>query len=248
LIRTSRDFDELARALSRNYRVVCPDIVGRGESDWLPPGVPYEMEQYICDMNALIARLHVPSVDWLGTSMGGIIGMHLASLPNTPIRRLVLNDIGPHIDGRALRRIGTYVSKTPCFDSLGEVEAYFRGIYSAADRINDQQWHRLAIAGSREERDGTFSLHYDPEIGETMCSRGYEDVDLWSIWKQVHCPQMLMWGEASDILTEKTVIAMGEINPQLQVQSYAGIGHTPSLMVADQIQAVMTWLRETHCH
>ncbi len=247
LARNSRDFDELAHALSRNYRVVCPDIVGRGESDWLPPGCRYEISQYLNDMTALIARLNVPRVDWLGTSMGGMIGMCLAGLPNSPIRRLVLNDIGPFVSREALQRIGTYVGLAPLFWSHQEVENYYRSIYPAFEGISDEQWHRLAVQGSRPQEQG-FTLHYDPRIGDDTRAASDVDVDLWPLWQQIQCPQLLVWGEASDVLSAETVTKMRAANPRLTVKSWPGVAHPPSLMVPDQVQAVVEWLRSEPGH
>ena len=244
LARNSRDFDDLALALSRNYRVVCPDIVGRGTSDWLPAGSPYAIPQYLQDMTALIARLNVKQVDWVGTSMGGLIGMALAAQPNTPIRRLVLNDIGAFVAKEALQRIGTYVGTDPRFDSIEQIEDYMRQQYSAFEGLSDKQWRHLALQGSRESDEGTFALHYDPLIGEYTRQSSGEDVDLWSIWQQIRCPQLLLWGEDSDVLSAETVVRM-ENNASLESSRWPGIGHAPSLMEPAQIQSVIDWLRRT---
>lgn len=244
LARNSRDFDDLALALSRDYRVVCPDVVGRGDSDRLPGGVPYEIGQYLGDMTALIARLDVEAVDWIGTSMGGIIGMALAAMPNSPIRHLVLNDIGAFVDREALQRIGAYVGQAPRFESLDAVEAYFRELYPAYAGISDRQWRHLAQHGSREV-EGGWTLHYDPAIGDYTRSGAEEDIDLWPLWEQIRCPQLLLWGEDSDVLRPATVERMRAQCPRLSLVRWPGVGHAPSLMVAEQIQAVVDWLRRT---
>lgn len=244
LARNSRDFDDLALALSRNYRVVCPDVVGRGNSDWLPAGSPYAIPQYLQDMIALIARLNVKQVDWVGTSMGGLIGMALAAQPGTPIRRLVLNDIGAFVAKEALQRIGTYVGTDPRFDSIEQVETYMRQQYSAFGGLSDKQWRHLAVQGARESGEGAFALHYDPAIGDyTRLSSG-EDVDLWAVWQQIRCPQLLLWGEDSDVLSAETVARM-ENSAALESISWPDIGHAPSLMEQAQIQSVVDWLRRT---
>ncbi|MCW8885633.1 MAG: alpha/beta hydrolase [Motiliproteus sp.] len=243
LARNSRDFDDIAHTLARNYRVICPDIVGRGESDWLPDGAPYEITQYLNDMTALIARIGVEKVDWLGTSMGGIIGLCLAAMPNSPIRSLILNDIGPFVSQGALKRIGEYVGKAPMFWSHQEVEDYYRTIYPAYAGISDEQWHRLAVHGSRSQQDQGFALHYDPAIGDFFRAAADQDIDLWPLWQMVNCPQMLIWGQDSDVLTADTVTAMAEQNPDLQVSRWPGVCHAPSLMVPEQIQVVVDWLR-----
>ncbi|MEH6577982.1 MAG: alpha/beta hydrolase [Amphritea sp.] len=243
LARNSRDFDELALALSRDYRVICPDVVGRGKSDWLPNGCGYELPQYLNDMTALLARLNVDQVDWIGTSMGGIIGMCLAALPNSPIRSLVINDIGCFIPKESLQRIGQYLGDQR-FASLEEVEAYMRKTYTAYAGLSDQQWQHLAQHGHRLEADGELALHYDPSLAEATRQVQHEDIDLWPIWQQIHCPQMLVWAEQSDVLTADTVARMQQLNPSLELHSIPGIGHAPSLMETAQVNAVVQWLRE----
>lgn len=242
LARNGRDFDDLAQALSVRYRVVCPDIVGRGQSDWLPPGADYGVEQYVQDMVVLIARLDVQQVDWIGTSMGGLIGMALAALPNSPVHRLVLNDIGPFVSRQALQRIGSYVGLDPRFDSVDEVERMLRQNYVAYAGLTDEQWRHLARHGCRKTDDGRFALHYDPAIGTATRAAAEADVDLWGLWRQISCPQLLLWGEQSDVLTRETVEQMQKSSSTLEVTSYPELGHAPSLMETDQIQAVLDWL------
>jgi pimeloyl-ACP methyl ester carboxylesterase len=246
LARNSRDFDELARVLSRDYRVICPDIVGRGESDWLPPGCPYELNQYCSDMTVLLARLDVAQVDWLGTSMGGMIGMALAARAQSPIRHLVLNDIGAFVSRAALQRIGTYVGKAPLFDDHGQVEAYLRAIYPSYGGISPEQWRQLARYGSRRVEEERLALAYDPAIGEATRANSDEDINLWPLWSQIQCPQLLFWGEESDVLTRETVERMQAHRPQgLTLSTWPGIGHPPSLMVPEQIRVLVEWLRAT---
>ena len=242
LARNSRDFDELAQALSQNFRVLCPDIVGRGESDWLPENSPYGIPQYVQDMVALIARLNVEQVDWVGTSMGGLIGMALAAYPGSPIKRLVLNDIGAFIGQNALNRIGTYVGLDQRFDTVDELETLLMQQYSALKGLTDRQWKHLARFGFRNSDDGRLALHYDPVIGQYARAAAGQDIDLWAVWQQVQCPQLLLWGELSDVLTQDTVNRMQQLNPDLELVSWPGIGHAPSLMEPQQIQAVVDWL------
>ncbi|RDE24121.1 alpha/beta hydrolase [Motiliproteus coralliicola] len=249
LARNSRDFDELALALSRDFRVVCPDIVGRGQSDWLPSGSPYELGQYINDMVALLARLKVERVDWLGTSMGGLIGMLMAAMPNSPIQRLVLNDIGPFISQACLQRIGDYVGLDQRFGSLEAVENYLRDIYADFGQLEDRQWQHLAQHSARqcveqgaEEGTEQWALHYDPVIGDYSRQAAGEDVDLWALWQQIQCRQLLIWGERSDVLERQTVERMQQ-NPALSLLSYPQLGHAPSLMETGQIQSVIDWFR-----
>ncbi len=245
LARNSRDFDELALALSRDYRVICPDIAGRGQSDWLPAGSPYAMPQYLQDMVALIARLNVKQVDWIGTSMGGLIGMALAAYPHSPIRRLVINDIGAFISQQALQRIAGYVGQDPRFESLEALEAHLRLLYPAFSGLSDKQWQHLARQGSRRCDDQRLGLHYDPAIGDYTRAMADEDIDLWSLWQQVKCPQLLLWGEESDVLSAATVTRMQQLNPSLALSRWAGVGHAPSLMEEPQIRTLVEWLRQS---
>src|SRR5260221_3599273 len=162
LTRNSRDFDQLAATLvsTQFERVVCPDIVGRGSSDWLTDPAQYGYPQYLADMNALIARLNVPSVDWIGTSMGGLIGMSLAALPNSPIRRLVLNDVGPVISKAALQRIADYVGLDYRFSSLNALERHLRKIHAPFGPLTDAQWQLMAQYSQRGLADGNLGLAY----------------------------------------------------------------------------------------
>jgi len=241
LARNSRDFDELAQAMSRDYRVICPDVVGRGDSDWLPQPQMYHIGQYMQDMTALIARLGVDAVDWVGTSMGGLIGMCLAALPESPIRTLVLNDIGPFVPSSALQRIADYLGEHR-FATLAEAEQFMRARYPALRHLTDTQWQHLARWGVREQ-DGVYQLHYDPAIATATRLHAGEDVDLWAMWQLLQIPQLLIWGEASDVLQEATVRRM-QANPNLSLLSLPGIEHAPSLMEAEQIHHIQHWLRQ----
>lgn len=242
LARNSRDFDDLALALSRDYRVICPDIVGRGESDWLPESQEYGIPQYLNDMATLLARLNVDKVDWVGTSMGGIIGMCLAALPNSPIKSLVLNDIGGFVPAAALQRISDYLGDKR-FLNLQQVETYMRSTYLSYRHISDQQWQRLVKYGARPLEDGRFALHYDPAIAAATKAHSTEDIDLWPVWSAIRVPQLLIWGEASDVLQESTVWMM-QNNEDLELYKVPGIEHAPSLMEHDQIQKIQSWLRQ----
>ena len=243
LARNGRDFDDLAKALARDYRVICPDVVGRGESDWLPAGQTYAIPQYLSDMTTLLARLDVKQVDWLGTSMGGIIGMCLAAMPNSPIHNLIINDVGSFIPATALQRISGYLGDRR-FASLVEVEAFMRQTYTALKGINDDQWTHLARHGVRELEDGQLALHYDPAIAEATKAASGEDIDLSLFWSALQCNLALIWGETSDILDAETVAKMREQKPDMALLSLPGIGHAPSLMEADQIHWVQDWLRQ----
>ena len=244
LARNGRDFDDLAQALSRDFRVICPDVVGRGESDWLPEGAPYEIGQYVQDMMTLIARLNVDTVSWLGTSMGGIIGLTLAALPNSPIRQLVLNDIGASVPKASLKRISSYMGERR-FSGLSEVEQYMRINYPALRYLTNDQWRHLARHAVRELPTGQLVLHYDPAVAAATARAAAmdQDIDLWPFWHAIRCPRALIWGDQSDVLQAETVQQMRSHTPGLEVLTIPGIGHAPSLMESEQITWVQDWLR-----
>jgi pimeloyl-ACP methyl ester carboxylesterase len=244
LTRNGRDFDRLAAALSERYRVICPDVAGRGRSDWLP-AAEYTYPQYLADMTVLIARLGAGDVDWLGTSMGGLIGMQLAAAAHSPVRRLILNDIGPFIPKAALARIGDYVGKDPHFASLDELEAYLRKIHAPFGPMTDQDWRHLALQGYRRRENGGFSLAYDPGIAAGFVAGVKQDVDLWALWDKVACPVLVLRGANSDVLTASTAKEMQKRGPKAKVIDCAGAGHAPGLVTEDQIAAIRDWLAQT---
>jgi pimeloyl-ACP methyl ester carboxylesterase len=233
----------LAAALSEKYRVICPDVPGRGRSDWLP-AAEYTYPQYLADMTVLIARLGAGDVDWLGTSMGGLIGMMLAASANSPVRRLILNDIGPFIPKAALARIGDYVGKDPHFATLDELEAYLRKIHAPFGPMTDQDWRHLALQGYRRRESGGFGLAYDPGIAAGFLAV-QEDVDLWAVWDKIVCPVLVLRGATSDVLTAATAKEMQKRGPKAKVIDCAGAGHAPGLVSEDQIAAIRDWLAQT---
>jgi pimeloyl-ACP methyl ester carboxylesterase len=241
LTRNGRDFDPLALALQRRFRVVCPDVVGRGSSDFLPVAADYGYPLYLSDMTALIARLDVAEVTWIGTSMGGMIGMMLAAQKGTPIRRLVLNDIGPLIAKEGLTRIAGYVGEDPVFADHAALEAYIRKTAASFGPLSDQQWHHLALHGGRLRPDGTLGRAYDPAIAGAFTTVA-GDIDLWPMWEQVKCPTLVIRGAESDILRHQDAVAMTERGPKASLAEFAGIGHAPALMAPDQIAAIEHFL------
>ncbi|WP_293268695.1 alpha/beta hydrolase [Neptunomonas sp.] len=242
LARNSRDFDEIAKTLSREYRVICPDIVGRGESDWLLNAADYGMPQYLSDITVLLARLNVEKVDWLGTSMGGIIGMLLAAMPKSPIRKLILNDIGAFVSQEALGRIGEYLVPK-YYDTLDEAQVFMQTTYIGLRNLTEDQWKNLTKHGFRQEPQG-WTQHYDPAIGDVTRATSTQDVDLWPVWRAIQCPQMLIWGEDSDVLNRATVEQMQQENAAMSLYSLPGIPHVPSLMEDAHIQEITQWLRD----
>jgi pimeloyl-ACP methyl ester carboxylesterase len=243
LTRNGRDFDVLARALAVDARVVCPDVAGRGRSTWLAAAADYRYPQYMADMTSLIARLDVAEVDWIGTSMGGLIGMMLAAQPDTPIRRLIINDIGPFLPKAALERIAGYVGLDPRFEDLPALEAYLRQVHAPFGPITDDQWRHLAQHSARRLDGGGFGLAYDPRIGDAFRSdKQLEDVDMWSVWDAVRCPVLVLRGAESDLLLADTAREMATRGPRARVVKIAGVGHAPALMTDDQIALVRDWL------
>lgn len=242
LTRNGRDFDELARALADEYRVVCPDVVGRGRSDWLGVKTDYGFPLYMSDMVTLIARLDVETVHWVGTSMGGIIGMLLASQPHSPIRRLVLNDVGPVITALSLERIAQYVGRAPKFPTMEAAEAYVREVGAPFGRLTDAQWRHLTEYSVRPV-EGGFSMVYDPGLGDPFrAARDGKDIDLWDIYERIGCPTLALRGAESDLMEAATLQAMAERGPKAQTVEFAGVGHAPVLMDAGQIAVVRDFL------
>ncbi len=241
LTRNSHDFDILAAALANERRIVCPDIVGRGASDWLKNPAGYTYPQYLADMTALVARLETDEVDWIGTSMGGLIGLLLAAQPNTPIRSLVLNDVGPFIAKAALQRISDYVGLDYRFSSLDALERHLRKIHAPFGPLTDEQWAQMAANGHRRLDDGNYGLAYDPGIAEVV-KQNIADVDLWALWDRVTCPVLVIRGEDSDILSAETAQMMTERGPRAELATLSGIGHAPALMDAGQIDILHRWL------
>ena len=242
LTRTGRDFDFLARALTDRFRVVCPDMPGRGASDWLPAAEDYGYPVYLNALAALIARLGAEEVSWVGTSMGGLLGMMLAAQPGTPIRRLVLNDVGPWIPKAAVERIAAYVGSDPKFEDLRAVEAHLREVHRPFGPLTDEQWRHLAVHSARRLPGGTLRLHYDPAIAAALRAAPAQDVDLWAVWAGVRCPVLVLRGGDSDLLLPATVEEMRGKGPRVDVVEFPGVGHAPALMGTDQIEVVRSWL------
>ena len=243
LTRNGRDFDFLAQAMSERYRVVCPDVVGRGRSDRLPLADDYSMPLYVSDMVTLIARLDVEQVHWVGTSMGGLIGMALAAQENTPVTRLVLNDVGPLITAAAIKRICEYLGKAPKFASIDEAQAYIRAIAASFGTLTDAQWRHLTVYAVRPAPDGGYEMGYDPAIAQPFRkAMGDQDIDLWPLYDAVRCPTLLMRGVDSDLLLHETALEMTRRGPKARLVEVPGVGHAPMLMDEWQIGVVREFL------
>lgn len=244
LTRCARDFDAIAAALATEYRVVCPDMPGRGESDWLRDPAEYALPTYVNDAVTLVARLGVERVDWLGTSMGALIGMALASLQGTPIRRLVMNDAGPLVPAVAVERIAAYVGKAPAFPSIDAAEQYVRFVSAPFGPHTDAEWRFLTEHVVRPAPDGTLRMHYDPAIAVAFgAQQPAQDVDLWPVWNAVRCPTLAVRGALSDLLSRATVERMRTSGPRAEVVEIDGVGHAPTLMKPEQIAPVRAFLQ-----
>lgn len=245
MARNARDFDVIAGALAEEgWRVVCPDVVGRGKSGRLSDPKGYGLPQYLADMTALVARLEVETVDWLGTSMGGLIGMQLAALADTPIKRLILNDVGPFLPKAALQRIGDYVGSAPHFDDGKAAEAWLRQTYAGFGRLTDAQWAHMAEHSVVPAPEGGLVPHYDPGIAMAFQGAPPRDVDLWPVWESIRRPTLVLRGADSDLLTAATAEEMTQRGPRPLVLTFPDCGHAPALMDDDQIAAVKGWLEE----
>ncbi len=246
LARQGRDFDALATAMQGEYRVVCPDIVGRGRSDRLADPMGYVVPTYVADMVTLLARLDTESIDWVGTSMGGLIGLGLASLPANPVRRLVLNDVGPVIEPVAIERIGTYLGTRMKFASFDEASGYLQGISASFGVRDPQQWLALTRPMLKEIEDG-WALHYDPQIAVPFRAVRPEHIPageaaLWKSYDALRIPTLLLRGADSDLLSHATALEMTQRGPKARLHEFAGIGHAPMLVDREQIDVVREFL------
>jgi pimeloyl-ACP methyl ester carboxylesterase len=241
LTRCGRDFDTLAEALSDQYRVLCPDIAGRGESDWLTNKADYNYPQYVADMVRLIARTHIKQVHWVGTSMGGIIGMLLAAQPHTPITRMVMNDIGPLIPKASLERISKYMDakSTPLFASVDDAIATVRAV-SPFGPLTESQWRRLTLPLLKRDTGG-FRFRYDPAIALPLKGGTIEDVNLSAFWNEVKCPVLVTRGAESDLLLPETFAEMCA-RPNVRGVEFANTGHAPMFQDAASIAVVREFL------
>ena len=246
LSRQGRDFDALAADLSSTYRVVCPDVVGRGQSDWLADPTGYAIPAYVSDMVTLLARLDADQVDWVGTSMGGLIGLGLAALPGSPLRRLVLNDVGPVIEPVSLLRIATYLGQPVHWKSLDEAADALWAISQGFGPHTREQWLSLTRPQLKADGDG-FKPHYDPALAVPFRAITPEMAQagqglLWQAYDSLKLPTLLLRGALSDLLSPATALAMTQRGPKARLREFAGVGHAPTLIAPGQIAAVREFL------
>jgi pimeloyl-ACP methyl ester carboxylesterase len=242
LTRNRHDFDPLAERMAADgWRVVTFDMPGRGDSEYLPEPAQYNIANYLPICAALLARLDVDDVAWLGTSMGGIVGMGLASKPDSPIKRLVLNDVGPFIPSAGLKRIGHHVGADPRFDSYSAVEHMLRSTMAGFGVKHDAHWRYLAEIAVEPDGAGRLRLRYDPGIAQVY-HVSLEDIEFWPVWDAIQCPVMVLRGVDSDILLREVATDMADRGPRAKVIEIDGCGHAPLLFENDQIDLVRAWL------
>lgn len=247
--RVSDDFDNMARALCREYRVICPDIAGRGRSDRLQDPKHYQIPQYVGDMVTLLARVNAETVHWFGTSMGGLIGMALASLKDSPIRKLVLNDVGPTLNAAAIKRIGEYIGQEVRFASFEEALRYIKDISLPFGPHTDEEWRKLAADVVRQDKDGQWVKHYDVGLAEpfknaTPESAKQAEAILWMTYDAISCPTLLVRGAESDLLTAEVAREMTTRGPKARLVEFPGVGHAPTFIRPEQIEVARQFLVE----
>ena len=240
--RNARDFADLAAALVVTHRVISVDMPGRGRSQWLADPHDYVFPTYLTVLTALIARSGAASVDWVGTSMGGLLGIVLAAQPNTPVARLVVNDVGPAIEPAALERIRGYFGLDPTFATFEEIAQYIRTVSAPFGPHTDEQWDRLTRSNVRQRPDGRWGLGYDPGIAVPFRAAAAPP-DLWGLWDTIRCPTLVVRGKDSDLLSAATAAQMATRGPKPAIVEFAGVGHAPMLLTADQIDPVARFLR-----
>jgi len=246
LSRQGRDFDTLARSMCDRYRVVCPDVAGRGRSDWLAEPMDYTIARYVADMVTLLARLDAQVLHWVGTSMGGLIGLGLAALPNSPVSRLVLNDVGPTIEPAAIARIGGYVGRASQWKTLDEAADDLWTISTGFGPHTREQWLALTEPQLRQDGDG-LRPRSDPAIAIPFKAVTPEiaaagEALMWRSYDRLTCPTLLLRGAQSDLLSPATARAMTERGPRARLVEFAGVGHAPTLVQPEQVQTVREFL------
>ncbi|MBI5162318.1 MAG: alpha/beta hydrolase [Magnetospirillum sp.] len=243
LARTGRDFDTLAAHLAATRRVICPDTVGRGLSSWsAKPAEDYTVAAYVAHTIELLERLGIETLDWVGTSMGGLIGMGAAAGPlKGRIRRLVMNDIGPVVNPLAIERIRQYVTLMPAFATMAEFEGFCRFAYAPFGQLTAAEWRTLAETSARRRDDGTWTMHYDPQVMAVFAAE-IAHFDAWAVYEAVDCPTLVLRGAVSDLLPVETAQAMTARGPTATLVTVEGCGHAPALNTAEQMAVVAGFL------
>jgi pimeloyl-ACP methyl ester carboxylesterase len=237
LTRQGRDFDAMAEALSDSYYLLCPDMPGRGRSGWLPDPWLYAPSIYVVALSHLLAFIDRPVI-WVGTSMGGILGMLLAATPGNPITRMVLNDIGPFIPQAALARIQSYIGAQPHFADVRAAETYLRGVHAPFGKLTDAQWRSIAEHSVRPVQNG-LALHFDPAMTVPVLGTPAQDADMWPVWANIDIPMLTLRGAQSDLLLAETLHQMSE---KSAIHTVPDCGHAPALMDAPTIEVIRKFL------
>jgi len=242
-----RDFDPLAQALAAaGHRVICPDVVGRGRSAWLASPLQYHFPRFLADIRTLLAHLGIDEVDWIGTSMGGLLGLLLASQPSTPVRRLAMNDVGAFLPIDALKHIARNLEAPPSFPSLAAIEAHLRHTHRDWGTIEEAQWKHLARHHAFRDETG-WHLHYDPQIAIVAHTPQLgPGLAFWDAWYRLRCPVLLLRGEHSSVFPPDVAQAMLDAKPDARLEVIAGAGHAPALMSASEIALLREFLPEPH--
>ena len=242
--RNGRDFDVLAEALASTHCVLAPDMPGRGKSEWLRNPLDYIAPTYLTTLTALICASGAEDVTWVGTSMGALLGIMAASLPETPVKRLVVNDAGPVLDPAAIARIGQYFGTDPTFATYDELAAYVRTISAPFGPLTDAQWEHVTRTNARQRDDGKWGVGYDPAIAIPFRAQPTA-ANLWPLWDAIRCPTLVLRGALSDLLASETAREMTARGPKPRVIEFAGVGHAPMLLARDQVDAVVDFVRST---
>jgi len=240
--RNARDFDVLAEALSSTHRVLAVDMPGRGESDWLADPNDYVFPTYLTTLTALVARSGADAVDWVGTSMGGLLGIVMAAQPKSPIARLVVNDVGPTIEPAAIERIRGYFGLDPTFATYQEIDQYIRTVSAPFGPLTDAQWEHVTRTNVRQRPDGRWGLAYDPGIAVPFRSSAAPP-DLWGLWDAIRASTLVLRGAQSDLLSAATAAEMVARGPRPALVEFPGVGHAPMLLSAEQIEPVLRFIR-----
>ncbi len=239
LTRRGSDFKTLALAMCKDYYVVCPDIVGRGDSDRLSNPMLYAVPQYVSDIATLVKKLGVSQVDWFGTSMGGLIGMVYAAMPNSPIRRMLINDVGPRIEPEAIKRLGSYVGQPFSFANREDALTRLNEICASFGEHTAQEWE-IYNGPMLIQKEGKWIMHYDPDISVPFASVNpimakAGEMAMWHAFKQIHIPMLIVRGGNSDLLSAATVAEMCKVNPYARSIEIPNVGHAPAFVKPEQI-------------
>jgi pimeloyl-ACP methyl ester carboxylesterase len=246
LLRQGRDFDTLARRLAKHYRIICPDVLGRGQSDWLLDSKGYNIASYVADMAALLAALQATTVHWLGTSMGGLIGLALTAMAPTTVTRLILNDVGPVIEPSALQRIGGYIRLNERWSSFDEAAQILHERCTSFGVQSKTLWWDLCRPLLKQEH-GLWRLRHDPHIADIFLQTTPEQIQhdqilLWNLYDAIACPTLLLRGAQSDLLSPATAVAMTQRGPKAVLREFVGVGHAPMLHNREQIDVIEAFL------